>query len=577
MMYKNKSSLWLTLGAAALLIGGGFATYYVVVSRKALENVPIGATIVPQDAMMAVSFSTEPKQWEKLREYGTTESKAALNKTIGQWRDRLFTNSGFDYQKDIQPWVGDQVMVAWLPHQTITSGTLPKPDSPPSSPTEPAMVMVFPIDNPQKAQEVLAQPKLLTQGDVVERTYRGIEIIETQGLPTQNYSIAVLGEKFLLVTTDANATDRTIDTFRGEASIAKTTGYASAIEKIKTSRAFAEIYLNIPVAASVASFTSAQPIAPENLEKLQQHQGFASSVVLESGGIGFKGISWYKPSSQKTLVVENKSQDMLRRIPNDAIMVMAGGNLQRLWQDYSKDAASNPIAPLSPEALSSSLKKATEMDLEKDFLSWMGGEFALSLIPAIPNKQTPQKFSAGLALMLETSDRKAAETTLEKLDQVMKSKKFQVESTQIQGKPVIQWTSPYGGFSVTRGWLDENVLFATLGAPVANQILPLPSEVISSNPLFKGTLPTELSPNNGSFFVDVERVFDRRNLSLPQLPPQQAVWSNAIRSIGVTAAVVSDRSTRYDAFVKIKDGVQPTLPAPTQPTPTPQDENTPPE
>lgn len=99
MMYKNKSSLWLTLGAAALLIGGGFATYYVVVSRKALENVPIGATIVPQDAMMAVSFSTEPKQWEKLREYGTTESKAALNKTIGQWRDRLFTNSGFDYQR----------------------------------------------------------------------------------------------------------------------------------------------------------------------------------------------------------------------------------------------------------------------------------------------------------------------------------------------------------------------------------------------------------------------------------------------------------------------------------------------
>ncbi|EAW35313.1 hypothetical protein L8106_20555 [Lyngbya sp. PCC 8106] len=564
-MYKNKSSLWLTLGAAALLIAGGVATYYFVLSRKALENVPIGANIVPTDAMMAVSFSTEPKQWEKLREYGTTESKAALNKTIQDWRDRLFTDSGFNYQEDIQPWIGDEVMVAWLPHQTITSGTLPKPDSPPSSPTEPAMVIVFPIANPQKAQEVLAQPKLLTEGEISERTYRGIEIIETQGLPTQNYSIAVLGEKFLLVTTDANATDRTIDTFRGEASIAKTPGYANAVEKVQTSRSFAEVYLNIPVAASVASFTSAQPIPPENLEKLQQHQGFVSSVVLESGGINFKGISWYKPSSQKTLTVENQSQEMLERIPDNAMMVMVGGNLQRLWQDYSQDAASNPIAPFNPEALSSSLKQATQMDLEKDFLSWMDGEFSLALIPAIPNKQTPQKFSAGLALMVETRDRKAAETALEKLDAAMKSKDFQIQPAQLQGQPVVKWTSPYGGFSVIRGWLEEDVLFATLGAPIANQILPEPENTIPSDSLFRETVPTELSPNNGSFFVDVEQVFDRRNLSLPQLPPAQAVWVNAIQSIGVTAAVVSDRSTRYDIFVNIKENSLPSV------TPSPEE------
>jgi hypothetical protein len=574
-MYKNKSSLWLTLGAAALLIAGGVATYYFVLSRKALENVPIGANIVPTDAMMAVSFSTEPKQWEKLREYGTAESKAALNKTIQDWRDRLFTDSGFDYQADIQPWVGDEVMVAWLPHQTITSGTLPKPDSPPSSPTEPAMVMVFPIANPQKAQEVLAQPKLLTEGDISQRTYRGIEIIETQGLPTQNYSIAVLGEKFLLVTTDANATDRTIDTFRGEASIAKTPGYVNAVEKVQTSRSFAEVYLNIPVAASVASFTSAQPIPPENLEKLQQHQGFVSSVVLESNGINFKGISWYKPSSQKTLIVENQSQEMLERIPDNAMMVMVGGNLQQLWQDYSKDAASNPIAPFNPEALSSSLKQATQMDLEKDFLSWMDGEFSLALIPAIPNKQTPQKFSAGLALMVETRDRQAAETALEKLDAAMKSKDFQIQPAQLQGQPVVKWTSPYGGFSVIRGWLEEDVLFATLGAPIANQILPEPQNAIPSDSLFRETVPTELSPNNGSFFVDVEQVFDRRNLSLPQLPPAQAVWVNAIQAIGVKAAVVSDRSTRYDIFVNIKDNSLPSVTPSPEETPSESQESSP--
>ncbi len=266
---------------------------------------------------------------------------------------------------------------------------------------------------------------------------------------------------------------------------------------------------------------------------------------------------------------------MLERIPDNAMMVMVGGNLQQLWQDYSKDAASNPIAPFNPEALSSSLKQATQMDLEKDFLSWMDGEFSLALIPAIPNKQTPQKFSAGLALMVETRDRQAAETALEKLDAAMKSKDFQIQPAQLQGQPVVKWTSPYGGFSVIRGWLEEDVLFATLGAPIANQILPEPQNAIPSDSLFRETVPTELSPNNGSFFVDVEQVFDRRNLSLPQLPPAQAVWVNAIQAIGVKAAVVSDRSTRYDIFVNIKDNSLPSVTPSPEETPSESQESSP--
>ncbi len=566
MMYKEKSSRLLPLGAAALLIGGGVAAYYAVMTRRPVADVPVGANIVPQDAMMAVSFSTQAQQWQKLREYGTPESKAALEQSVKQWRDRIFTNNGYTYETDIAPWVGEEMMVALLPHQTITSDIPPKPDAPLSSPSQPAVVMVFPIANPLKAQEILAEPKPVSQGQVVERTYRGIEVIETQGLPTQNYSAAVLGQQFLLVTTDPNATDRAIDTYRGDASLAKTPGYASASQKIQTPRAFAQVYLNIPVAVSVAFVSYATQIPPESLEKLQQNQGFASSVILESNGIGLKGISWLKPSSQKTITVENKSQEMLRRIPDNAMMVVSGGNLQRLWQDYNQGANSNPIAPFNPEALRNSFQQSTQLDLDKDLLSWMNGEFALSLIPAVPNKQVPQKFSAGFVLMVQTRDRKAAETTFTQLDGVMKQKNYEIESAEIQGQPVTKWISPYGGFSIIRGWLNNNVAFVTLGAPIADQILPETPSSIAGNTLFKQTIPSELNPNNGSFFIDVDRVFDRNNLSLPQLPPQQEVWVNAIQSVGVTAAVVNERSTRYDTFIKIKDSTQPASP-PATPTP----------
>ncbi len=558
MTQKNKSSLLLTLGGAILLIGGGVAAYYALMSRQAAQQVSASASIIPQDAMAVVSLKTQSQQWERLQQYGTPESKAALKQLLQQWRDRFLTEKGFDFQTDIQPWLGEEVMLAWLPNQTVTSGTAPKPDSPLSSPTKPALVAVLPIANPQTAKEILEQPKTLTQGEVTQRKYKGVDILETKGLPNENYSIAVLGQDFLLVSNDPNATDRAIDTFKGGNSLAQTPGYANAIQKIQTPRSFAQFYLNIPVATRVASFTSERPIPAETLDRLQENQGFASNIILESQGVSFKSISWLKPNSQKTLKVENKANTLLRQLPNNTIFMTTGGNLQQVWQDYAQAAQNNPLAPLNPKVLSKSLNQSTGMDLEKDFLNWMDGEFSLALIPGLPNKEQPQKFSAGFALMVKTSDRPTAETALEKLDAVMKENNFSVGEAKIKGQPVIKWTSPYGGFSVIRGWLDNNTTFATMGAPIADQFLPEPQIGLSSNSLFKQTFPTELSPNNGGFFVDLEQFFNPRSLSLPPLPPQQKVWVDAIRSIAVTTAVNNERSTHYDAFIKFKQVKTPT-------------------
>ncbi len=559
MTQKNKSSLLLTLGGAILLIGGGVAAYYALMSRQAAQQVSAAASVIPQDAMAVVSLTTQSQQWQRLQQYGTPESKAALNQMLQQWRDRAFTEKGFNFQTDIQPWVGDEIMLAWLPEQALTSGAEPTPNSSLSSPTKPALVAVFPIANPLKAKEILEQPKSLAQGEVSDRKYKGVDILETKGLPTENYSVAVLGQDFLLVSNDPAATDRAIDTYKGGNSLAQTPGYVSATQKIQTSRSFAQFYLNIPVATSIASFTSERPIPPETLERLQQNQGFASNMILASQGVSFKSISWLKPNSQTTLDVDNNANTLIRQLPNSTILATTGSSLQQVWQDYSQAAKNNPLAPLNPQVLSNSLNQATGMDLEKDFLSWMDGEFSLSLIPAMPNKEQPQKFSAGFALMVKTSDRATAEAVLKKLDTVMKDNNFSVGAAQIQGQPVIKWTSPYGGFSVIRGWLDNDTAFATMGAPIADQFLPEPQLQLTSNPLVKQTLPTELTPNSGSFFVDLEQFFNPRSLSLPPLPPQQKVWVDAIRSIGITAAVSNERSTRYDGFVKFKQVETPTV------------------
>ncbi|MBD1810322.1 DUF3352 domain-containing protein, partial [Microcoleus sp. FACHB-DQ6] len=168
-------------------------------------------------------------------------------------------------------------------------------------------------------------------------------------------------------------------------------------------------------------------------------------------------------------------------------------------------------------------------------------------------------------------------------DETMKMKGFRVEEIQVGGKPAIKWTSPFGGITVTRGWMND-VAFMTVGAPIVDAIVPAPKSPLLSSELFQKTVRSQLKPHNGNFFIDIESAFNPKNLALPEFPPNQKMWIDATRSIGVTAAVIGDRTTRYDAFVGLKKSTQstpsanpsrslaspsPASPRPASPSPSP--------
>ncbi|HAT15609.1 MAG TPA: hypothetical protein DCS91_20340 [Microcoleaceae bacterium UBA11344] len=567
MFKKDKSSLLFTIGAATLLIGLGFITYLIVISRGPGKDLPAGATVVPQDTMMAISISTQESEWKRLREFGTPESKASFEKFLAEVRDRLLATNGYGYQQDIQPWVGNTIMVAFLRNKLAIPVPPSSPNAPPRPPIQQSVAIILPIANPIRAKELLAKPRPLNQGKMVERNYKGVQVTETQGIPDRNFSVAVLGTNYLAITTDPTATDRIIDTYKGEPSLAKTPGYGDALEQVKSPGAFGQIYVNIPVAAAFAAVNSARAFSPENLEKLQQNQGFATTVTLDTDGIGFKSISWLKPDSKKKIAVENNAEKMANRLPNNTIMMVSGGNLQRLWQDYLLGADANPITPIDPQVLRTALKSTTGMDLDKDLINWMAGEFSLSLIPA-PAPNPKDKFAAGFVFMVETNNRRAADKSLKQLDDIMKTKGFRVEEIQAGGQPAIKWTSRFGGITVTRGWMKD-VAFLTVGAPVLDAIVPAPKSPLLSSELFQTTVRSQLKPHNGNFFIDTETAFNPKNLALPEFPPSQKIWIDAMRSIGVTASVIGDRTTRYDAFVNLKKSDRSTpSPSPSLPSPS---------
>jgi hypothetical protein len=574
----KKPSLLLPLAAAVGLTAGGGAAYWFF-TRQTVgpAELPVGAEVIPQDALMTISVATDPGQWQQLREFGTPQSQAALNKNLADWRDRLLTANGLDYEKDVQPWVGREVTLALLspPSPAATPpSNLPVPVS-----QQQVTVMVLPVQNPDRAKQILQQPRTPAGGTLVERTYKGFQIKETQGT-ARNYSATLLDNRFVVLTTDPKATDRVIDTYKGSegaTALTATAGLTQALSKIQTPQPFGKIYVNLPAAALMTSATTGRPVSPQNLSQIQQNQGLAATIALEPEGIRLRSISWLKPDSQRKYEVRNTAKTMPGRLPAETILMASGGNLKKFWQEYTQGAATNPISPINPEALRTGLKSTIGMDLEQDFLTWMEGEFALSLVAAPKGGSPGLPFS--LLFMVQASDRRAAENSLQQLDQAMATKyKFKVEESKIGNQSVTNWVFPAGGPSITHGWMDEDVAFLTLGAPLAAAIVPRPTTPLADSEAFKRAVPAEPNPNNGHFFINMDRALNARSLPLIPLPPANRELVAAIRSIGVTAAINDERSARYDVFVALQKAGKPAaLPNPTAPgaSPAPEEQNNP--
>ncbi|MGB6167973.1 MAG: DUF3352 domain-containing protein, partial [Geitlerinemataceae cyanobacterium] len=70
MKRKIKRSQLLAVGAATTVIVGGSVVYWLL-SRGSEVQTQAGAKIIPQDAVMTISVSTNLRQWQQLRQYGT--------------------------------------------------------------------------------------------------------------------------------------------------------------------------------------------------------------------------------------------------------------------------------------------------------------------------------------------------------------------------------------------------------------------------------------------------------------------------------------------------------------------------
>lgn len=542
---QKTKPIWLIAAGTSLIIAGGAGAFWFAQNNSLMGYNPPGAKLIPQQALATLSVSTDPQQWQKLQQTGTPETRAAIAQQIQTLQQDFLTSNGFDYGRDIQPWIGSEAMIAYLPLPTETTTTPEKAKAPK---VEDALILVLPVNQPLLTSQIANQINS-GKNNLVGRTYQGVNIKESPQGTKSPISVTVL-DNAVVVTNNPKATEQVVDAYKGNNAIAKLPGYSQALGKLNSGQSAARLYLNLPAISTMIGSETTKPVSTQPALNPQQYQGIATNVLLEPQGLRFQGVSWLKPDSKQKFLPKNDAKIMPQRLPADTFLMFSGSNLQQFWLDYI-DGQGNPLLPISPDAVRSGLKSFTNLDLDEDLLSWMQGEFTVALLPSAAN--VTSRLKAGVVIMVQTSDRSKAEKTLKRLDEIAANNyQFQVESNQLNGQPVTNWVSPLVGLNISHGWLDGNVAFLTFGAPIATGIVPQPREALAANPQFQQTLPGINQAHNGKLFINVDTAINANNLPLPQLPKD---WRGAVKSvstIGMTTQVDSDRLLRFDLSIQLQ-------------------------
>ncbi|MGB3300440.1 MAG: DUF3352 domain-containing protein [Phormidesmis sp.] len=606
----------LLLVGAALLLGGGAIAYLNFVQRAPRSLSPAGTQLVPQTALATMTVTTDELAWTKLRQFGTAETQQQLDGLLKKWKKSLLTDNGYSFKRDIEPWIGDRVTLAVLSDKRSASGLETAAQN---------LVLVVPIADPLKAKALLqpalkdaAPPQNTTKDrpedlpkntETTSRSYKGVDVNTIQAQEGMAVESAVIGTSWLLLSNSPEAIEQAIDTAKGDRSLLDLSSYRKAATHVQSpqppGKNFAQIYLNIPTATQLMKSPAGEALSDNSVSSgsiipLQGSDGIVATVLIEPEGLRFQGTSWLSPKNDLAYSkLSNEASEMPRRLPDDTLVMISGGNLQRFWQGFSEGNSSPPFFP-NPQNLKAGLLTQTGLDLDEDIMPWAAGEFALGVLPPIQTAgdeaqkesqnrtnsneanaagaapEATQKAdglaadepvieSAPLMMMVQTNDRQTAELAWAQLDDVMASRyRYRVETTEFEGGSTTKWISPFQGVQFSHGWLPGNVAFFAVGDGAAEQVTPAPKRPLAANRLFQTLTSQAPEPNNGHFYLDLAKINALKGgvFPLPELPEEGV--TSAIQAIGLTvtvgdgkAAPQENRTMDYDLYVKLAKAAKP--------------------
>jgi len=354
------------------------------------------AKLMPAKTSMMVSVSPNPLQLNQLQKLqaiagafgAVTGSQGALPSNL------LDTQLDIDLQKDIAPWAGLEMAAG------VTD--LGRGDT--------GLLVAAAMRDSNGARKFT--DKLLTQLEKDGRrfskeTYNNVEIIYQSSGSTDDQLAFAQINGFLVAGAPPAAVRQAVDTAKGRSqTLEKDATYQKAIKEL-AGKGIGYVYLDWAALERLGN-TGVSSTTPAT----RALQAIGATLNVESKGIRMDFVVLQDPARLSTTQLQalqapaNRNR-VLSALPENALFLLSGQKLRAGYDQIIELAQTT-----GEEGVEDSMREIEQelgFSLERDLFNWTNGEYALAFYedPAglLGSPETPFNF----ALLLEASDRRAAE------------------------------------------------------------------------------------------------------------------------------------------------------------------------
>jgi tetratricopeptide (TPR) repeat protein len=492
------------------------------------------ATLLPETTVGVILVDTNEAKWEALSRFGLFPKDFSFPSALYP------TQSKVNFYTDVRPWLGNQIGYAFLP----------------ASKTQNHSIVIASVKDQAPISRFLEHVKASRVKPSKEHQYKGVTILEwepesplgqVKDTPVKDTPVE-----------DSQAPDqkppksgespfsKELGIFAPKGlAIALLPGYvvssdsAEAIQQLIDAQAVGKPLSNVPAFQRTTArsqyakalmvgygdyakvYASALAYDREQFKKIAPNTPFPNLPDAPSSG-GFydaiDGYVWADPdglhiqtssnfreprSALATAFLTNPNQ-ILGQLPATNYAVANSRGLAFIWKLFSIAFESQPT--LKPKIDQFRQFSQTFIGLDdRDIFPWMDGEFTTFAYPTrqgfLPS--TVPNLDLGFGMMIQTSDRKAAESALNKLDRVAQQRfgktfvstqpSFTSWNTTVQGKPQNVFT---------HGWVKPDTLVLLGGGGALSEFDLKSNQTLLQSPNFQAAIAPLSKENLGYFYIN---------------------------------------------------------------------------
>ncbi|TAG57416.1 MAG: DUF3352 domain-containing protein [Oscillatoriales cyanobacterium] len=421
---------WLSTKTPLNLLAGGPTT------------TPAAAVFVSKQSPVLVSMLVNPDRLEALRQiFASPEERSRSHAEFEQIKKSFLVNTGLDYSRDIQPWIGDEI--------TFATTTPDFDDRELNNGKQTGFLLAVSSQNADRSQEFLTsywQKESRKEKTVQSEVYKGVKIyykespitnpkkdsiwsFNSLSLPNStlppSFATAAIGgssdsgsnSSFVLFANSPNVLRDAIDNVESaNRNLNNSPNYQKALQQLTQGR-IALGFVNLPQPAT---------------EKNPQVSPNSLAVAIGVNRRGLLAQTALVTSGDKTAIPTLSAPvQALQYIPSASPFTVASTDLRNFWTDLSSAVSTNAEASKLVDRAIADLQENWGVNLPQDIFNWVQGEYALAVVPSSSN--TPDWIFAAE----KSAD---AQKAIDKLDEIARSKEYSIGNFTLRNQKITAWT-----------------------------------------------------------------------------------------------------------------------------------------